>query len=125
MALFLGTDVSVIGDPQLRWTVMLRSSPVPLELPVGSCIVQIVPLRRIEDDLPRQLGAMRGYVSSIGVAGTLSVSGERALISEGVSRICRAGGMQTPPLDWPNGNRNLLAELLRAMRNTETKGVRR
>ena len=36
-----------------------------------------------------------------------------AIRAEGASRICLPGEMQTPPLDWPNGNRDLLAELLR------------
>jgi hypothetical protein len=38
MALFLGDDVTLIGDAALRWTIIARSSPAPLEFPVGSCV---------------------------------------------------------------------------------------
>jgi hypothetical protein len=121
MALFQGGDVSVIGDPGLRWTIVLRSSPVPLESPAGSGVVQITPVWRINGHLDDQLGAMRGYISSVGVAGTLSVHEREALMAEGVSRICTVGDMQMPPLDWPNGNRILLAELLNTHQKAETK----
>jgi hypothetical protein len=111
MALFLGSPVSVISDPGLRWTILLRKSPEPLEIPTGLGIVQVTPVERI-GRLREQLGAMQGYISSVGVAGTLTVMEKQILLAEGVSRICRAAEMQMPPLDWPNGNINLLAKLL-------------
>jgi hypothetical protein len=120
MALFLGSDVSVIGDPGLRWTLLLRASPEPLEIPAGLGVVQVTPVERIEDRLYDQLGAMRGYISSVGVAGTLTVREKRVLLDESISRICRAGEMQMPPLDWPNGRINLLAKLRNTNQKAET-----
>lgn len=120
MALFLGSDVSVIGDAALRWTLVLRSSAAPLEFPVGSCVVSVVPLGS-EEDFPDQLGALRGSLSSVGVAGELTDSLRRVLLSEGVSRICPAGQMQMPPLNWPNGGKNLLAELMNVNGDTEKR----
>ncbi len=120
MALFLGEDVSVIGDPALRWTIIVRSSPAPLELPVGSCVVQVTPLQ--PSAAPGEaLGAMRGYISCVGVSGELCEAQRQAIAVEGASRICGAGEMQMPPLDWSNGNRNLLAELLKVQLSPENE----
>jgi hypothetical protein len=110
MALFLG-GVSVIGDPDLRWTILAYTSPAPLEFPTGYGVIQVVPVERIDSEIGEALGAMQGYISSIGVSGTLTEPRSRALLAEGVSRLCPSGEMQLPPLDWPNGNIDLLAEL--------------
>ncbi len=123
MALFLGSDVSVLSDPGLRWTIVLRATPCPLDFPTGSGVVQVTPVERIKDHLHDQLGAMRGLLSSVGAAGALTNSETQALLAEGVSRLCRAGEMQMPPLDWPNGNRDLLAELLKIRSKAEIKTV--
>jgi hypothetical protein len=123
MALFLGSEVSMISDPGLRWTILLRASPEPLEIPMGLGVVHVTAVEQFSDRLCDSLGAMRGYISSVGAAGTLTSATEQVLLAEGVSRICRAGEMQMPPLDWPNGSINLLAKLLNGDQSAETKIV--
>ena len=102
-----------VGDPSLRWTVIETppgESPAPA--PVGHGVVFVVPVAAEESvTLLRRLEPLRGRVSSAGIAGKISPHLQDALLSDGISRICPAGEMQTPPLDWPNGNIDLPAEL--------------
>jgi hypothetical protein len=108
--------VTVCGDPALRWTVIVRPRAEPLtEAPVGHGVVTVAPVGDLAAEFGGLLGAARGRVSSVGVAGgTVAEPLRRVLEREGVTRICAAGTMQCPPLDWPNGGRDLLADLLRA-----------
>lgn len=115
MALF-SEDIQVIGDTHLRWTILNRSRPEPLSMPPGHGIVSLTPVRSLVDDFGAALGEMRGHISSVGIAGTLSPEYQAILQREGISRICPAGKMQSPPLDWRNGNRDLLEELLKSGR---------
>jgi hypothetical protein len=117
MALFNGATVH--GDDELRWTAIFYPEPRPLEPPIGHSVVQIVPVEDVARDFAWILGPLHKYVSCVGVAGILSPEIETVLRSAGVSRICPAGEMQTPPLNWPNGNRDLSAEL-RRLRGTTT-----
>jgi hypothetical protein len=100
-------------EGQVRFTLICDYSAMPpsLPLPVGFSTVFLFP-----GDISRffeQLGPLRGRVSCVGVAGELSSELRETLLAEGVSRIFKPGEMQTPPLDWPNGNMDLLAELAR------------
>jgi hypothetical protein len=74
----------------------------------------MVPVRDLARDVGPLLGPARGRISCVGVAGEIGGAVRSALLSEGASRICAAGEMQTPPLDWPNGNHDLLRDLLGA-----------
>ncbi len=114
MALFAGFQV--VGDPALRWTVAHCVESRDLPEPVGHGFVYVLPLKEPAEpaDLCRRFGWARGRISGVGVAGEVSGDLREALEREGVSRLCRPGEMQTPPLDWPNGGIDLLAELLRA-----------
>jgi hypothetical protein len=104
---------TVYGDDKLRWTVIIYPEPRIVEPPIGHCVIQIVLVEDFVRDFPKVLGPIQGYLSSVGVAGQLTPEAEAKIRAEGVSRICQVGEMQMPPLDWPNGNRDLLAELLR------------
>ena len=100
-----------IGDDALRWTT-ITTGAVEYPEPVGHSVVYVSPVESPEQ-LRELLKPVWGIVSCAGVAGELPPEWEAVLRDAGVSRICKPGEMQTPPLDWRNGNRDLLAELLR------------
>lgn len=108
MALF--DSATVYGDDELRWTVIVHPQPRPMSTPTGFGVVEIIPIDAPEN-FAAYLGPVRGCVSCVGIAGEITPALREALAREGVSRICKPGEMQTPPLDWPNGNRDLLVEL--------------
>jgi hypothetical protein len=115
LALF-EAETDVLGDAGLRWTVaaMRRQPDSPLAAPVGHGFVLLLPMPDNAEEIVRMLGpSLCGRVSCVGVASAERLSGETLTAFPGISRIARAGEMQTPPLDWPNGRRDLLAELLR------------
>ncbi|WP_395088728.1 acyl-CoA reductase [Armatimonas sp.] len=113
LALMEGCEV--LGDSDLCWSVVIHHEPCPLPAPTGFCLVHVIPY---EDQKPFQwfLGE---YVGKISCVGDLVPGGNdwwnQALKAEGVSRVCRAGEMQTPPLDWRNGGVDLRAWLLEAL----------
>ncbi|MBC8137843.1 MAG: hypothetical protein H8F28_18345 [Fibrella sp.] len=109
IALFSGRIVH--GDDTLRWTVISSLETIPYPPPVGHGVLTVSPVESAAQ-LRELLQPVWGIVSCAGVAGELSPEWEAVLREAGVSRICQPGEMQTPPLDWQNGNRDLLAELL-------------
>ena len=74
----------------------------------GARTVRVCPLASLAA-LPAALPA--GRIECVGVHGE-GVDVE-ALRARGVSRVCRAGRMQEPPLAWPRGQRAALGSLLR------------
>lgn len=110
LALFDGYTVS--SDPELRWTVAFTSAPKTMPSPVGYGFIRVAQVYAPKM-LRELLQPVWGIVTCAGVAGKLPPGWEAVLREAGVSRICKPGEMQTPPLDWRNGNRDLLAELLR------------
>lgn len=110
IALFNG--FSVIGEEGLRWTVVILAEPTPLPEPVVTHgVVYVIPLLDGVHRLGEQFSWAQGRVSCVGVSGEVTQAWRESLEYEGLSRICLPGEMQTPPLDWPNGNRDLLTEL--------------
>ena len=104
LALMEGSDV--LGDSDLGWTIIVHKETCELPLPTGFGVLHLMPM----DDLAvfgEFLGLVKGRLSSVGVSGELSDDLRAAIEAEGVSRICRAGEMQTPPLDWHNGGVDL------------------
>ncbi|MBC8104782.1 MAG: hypothetical protein H7Z41_19580 [Cytophagales bacterium] len=104
------------GDPDLRWTVACTGTPRILPPPIGHGFVFVIPIPERSWDPERitdRFGAARGRISSVGIAGESTRELRAALQADGVSRVCKPGEMQTPPLDWPNGNIDLLTELLK------------
>lgn len=120
LALFNGWKME--ADPHLRWTVLYQFLPVTVPVPVGFGFIHVLPLEfwpppkgeqvTLSTAINRQLETLRGKVSSISVAGEIELQDCQTLKADGVSRICKPGEMQMPPLDWPNGNFDLLTELL-------------
>ncbi|WP_395142628.1 acyl-CoA reductase [Armatimonas sp.] len=113
LALMEGREV--LGNSDLCWSVVIHQEPCPLPAPTGFCVVHVIPY---DDQKPFQwfLGEYVGKISCVGecVPGR-SDWWNQALKAEGVSRICQAGTMQMPPLDWRNGNVDLRVWLLEAL----------
>lgn len=115
IALFSGQ--TVYGNDDLRWTVIASQEPLPYPAPVGHKVLYVSPVGSPQQ-LRELLQPVWGIVSCAGVDGELEEGWETVLREAGVSRICKPGEMQTPPLDWSNGNRDLLAELLKKINAT-------
>ncbi|MCX6365659.1 MAG: hypothetical protein NTX57_02990 [Armatimonadetes bacterium] len=110
---FMG-GCEVIGDPELRWTIIVHKESCVLPKPTGFGVLHLIPLGDLAV-FGEFLGLAKGRLSSIGVSGELSKELRVAIEAEGVSRICRAGEMQTPPLDWRNGGVDLQAWLAKSL----------
>lgn len=104
LAQMQGCDVS--GDIGLQWTIILHPEPCVMPKPVGLRVLHLIPLKEVSS-FGSYLGGVRGKLSSVGVAGDLTEELAEAIQAEGVSRVCPAGQMQTPPLDWKNGRVDL------------------
>jgi hypothetical protein len=116
LALFT-SGARVLADPDdLRWTVIVYETDGAEQAmlpPTGHGVVFVLPLANVAGGFGRALRpAAREHLSSVGVAGTLRPDVEEAIRAEGVSRVCKPSEMQAPPLDWPNGGRDLLRCLL-------------
>jgi hypothetical protein len=113
LALMDGCEV--LGDPELRWSVVIHHEPRPLPLLTGFCMVHIIPW---DDERPFGwfLGEYAGKISCVGeIVPGWNEWWQSTLDAAGISRICRAGEMQTPPLDWRNGGVDLRAWLARSL----------
>ncbi len=100
----MGEGNHLWADGDLRWTVIARpESDFALSPTYG--IVSVQPLASLQD-LPEALGAVAGYLQGCAVAG----EGNDYLPS--VSRMCKSGELQSPPLSWRQDGRDVLRLLL-------------
>jgi hypothetical protein len=75
--------------------------------------------------LSAKLASVRGKISTVGfVDGAADEGARAAFVRLGVSRFCRAGRMQFPPLAWHHDGRAVLAELVQ-WTDDETEGFGR
>jgi hypothetical protein len=117
VALFAGHTVK--GDPELRWTVIAAREPksppdpLPYPKPVTGAVFYVSTVLD-EEAFTQALSPVRGKVSAVASRWTLDEGWREAAMAAGANRFCKPGEMQTPPLDWPNGDIDLLAELLKA-----------
>ncbi|MDW8309532.1 MAG: acyl-CoA reductase [Verrucomicrobiales bacterium] len=94
------------------WTVVYEEDPTF----VLSCLNRFIYVKPVQDldEALRQAAAVRGQVSTVGLAATdlewLELA--RALARWGVTRVCPLGRMQTPPLTWRHDGRPPLGELI-------------
>ncbi|MGC4044447.1 MAG: acyl-CoA reductase [Armatimonas sp.] len=101
---------TVWGDESLRWTVVEWPEQRALQLIPCPGLVQLIPCWDYAD-FREILGEAKGKLSSIGIAKQVGSKQNawRTYKSLGISRVCRPGEMQTPPLDWKNGGVDLEA----------------
>ena len=101
-----GIDVGVLGDPDLRWTVVREADsrwrPAPLHR-----FVRVHPVRD-RKELFQALAPLAPHL-----AGISTHLPEAELAPLGAARICRPGRLQTPPLAWHHDGQPLLAPLAR------------
>ncbi|WP_309707519.1 acyl-CoA reductase [Armatimonas sp.] len=112
LALMQGCEV--LGDSELRWTLVIHPDQCALPSLMGHRVLHLIPLEKLTE-FGNYLGIAKGRLSSVGVGCELSSELEMAIKAEGVSRICQAGEMQTPPLDWRNGGVDLRAWLVKSL----------
>jgi len=103
---------SLTSDGSTAWTVIYEADP-RFQL---SCLNRFVYVKRTAnlDDALHHSELVRGQVSTVGLAAM--GERERELATQlgrwGVTRICRLGRMQRPPLAWRHDGRPSLADLV-------------
>jgi hypothetical protein len=110
VAAALGHQIWLPPSRHLGWTLIHDPDPAFAASPLhGTLYIRVAPVARLE----AHLAAVRGRISTVGVAGAGSTSPWReAFLKLGVSRFCRAGRMQFPPLSWHHDGRAPLGELV-------------
>ena len=100
------------SEGSTAWTVVYEADP-RFQL---SCLNRFVYVKRATnlDDVLHHAELVRGQVSTVGLAADGEREKELAmqLARWGVTRICRIGQMQRPPLAWRHDGRPALAELV-------------
>ena len=111
-----GAGVSVFESPGTEWTVVGESDaewrPSPLHR-----FVRVHPVPRI-DDLAKALRPVVRNLSSVALAGFPPSSDAREEVARelsrlGATRLCEAGRMQAPALDWHHDGQPILLPLAR------------
>jgi hypothetical protein len=94
------------------WTIVFEGDP---EFQI-SCLNRFVFVKAVADVRAVLVAAARvhGYVSTVGLSAPVHRAQEiaTAFATEGVSRICRLGKMQDPPLSWRHDGRPSLGDLV-------------
>lgn len=94
------------------WTVVFEGDPRFQ----ASCLNRFVYVKPVADvgEVLRAADAVRGQVSTVGLAGGGTAAAEiaRTLARWGVTRICPLGRMQRPPLAWHHDGRPALGDLV-------------
>jgi len=106
-------DAKVYTSPgSTAWTVIHDSSPQFQP----SCLNRFVFVKPVDsfEDFLANIGPVQGDISTVGLAASLPRAQEinLRLARAGVTRICRLGQMQNPPLTWRHDGRPSLAELI-------------
>jgi hypothetical protein len=106
----LGHRMWLPPSGHLGWTLIHDPDPAFAASPLhGVIYLRSSPLARLE----KHLAAIRGCISTVGVTCAASASPWReTFLKLGVSRFCRAGRMQFPPLSWHHDGRASLGELV-------------
>jgi hypothetical protein len=94
------------------WTVVHENS----DLLQTSCLNRFLFVKPVAnfDAFLTTIEPLRGKISTIGLAAPMARAQQIALqlSNAGVTRICRTGSMQNPPLTWRHDGRPSLAELI-------------
>jgi hypothetical protein len=110
LALMEGAEV--ISDPELRWSVLSYHKTNFFPEPVGMSVVSVVTLSSF-DALFEVVGTHWSQISCIGFRPFRDWHENRHEIREKLTdyqqSFCLAGEMQTPSLDWKNGDVDLEA----------------
>jgi len=108
-----GSRVALHTGVGTAWTVVREDSaefrPAPLHR-----FVRVHPVADVTD-LTRTLAPLSLHLAAVSLDGfgPQTDDAAHALAHLGASRVCRAGQMQSPPLDWRHDNRGVLTPLAR------------
>jgi hypothetical protein len=94
------------------WTVVHEADP-QFQLSCLNRFVYIKPVAEAEQVIP-VIASLPGKISTVGLAAPIHRAQEIAtrLAAAGVSRVCRLGRMQDPPLSWRHDGRPSLGDLV-------------
>lgn len=100
------------SEGSTAWTVVYEADP-RFQLSCLNRFVHVKPAADL-DDVLHHAELVRGQVSTVGLAAEGERESELAtrLARWGVTRICRIGRMQRPPLGWRHDGRPALADLV-------------
>jgi hypothetical protein len=100
------------SEHSTAWTVVYEAEPA-FQM---SCLNRFIHVKAVSDlgEALRAAEMVRGSISTVALAADLAEQHAlaRALSDWGVSRICRMGQMQSPPLTWRHDGRPALADLV-------------
>ncbi|HEX7860293.1 MAG TPA: acyl-CoA reductase [Verrucomicrobiae bacterium] len=100
------------SDGSTAWTVVHDTS-VDFQ---PSCLNRFIFVKPLQDlaELAASIGTLHGQISTVGLAAPMPRAKEIStrLAQAGVTRICRIGKMQDPPLTWRHDGRPSLGELV-------------
>jgi hypothetical protein len=100
------------SDGSTAWTVVFEAD----QQFQASCLNRFIYVKPVQelDEALRGAEAVRGKVSTVGLAAPFSLTEKlaRQLADWGVTRICRLGQMQNPPLLWRHDGRPSLGDLV-------------
>jgi hypothetical protein len=106
-------ETKVFASPGgTAWTVIHENSP-QLQ---ASCLNRFIFVKPVDtvDEFVASVGNLHGQISTVGLAAPMArlQTISRQLAEVGVTRICRVGNMQHPPLTWRHDGRPSLGELV-------------
>ena len=94
------------------WTVVHETSPQFQ----ASCLNRFIFIKPVDslDEFLASIGSLPGQISTVGLAAPMARAQEvsRRLADAGISRVCRIGHMQNPPLTWRHDGRPSLGDLV-------------
>ena len=100
------------SDGSTAWTVVHDTS-ADFQ---ASCLNRFIFVKPLQDlaELAASIGTLHGQISTVGLAAPMARAKEitARLAQTGVTRICRIGKMQDPPLTWRHDGRPSLGELV-------------
>jgi hypothetical protein len=94
------------------WTVVHETS-TPFQ---PSCLNRFIFVKPVTslDEFLASIGSFHGQISTVGLAAPMARAQQigRRLAEAGISRVCRIGAMQNPPLTWRHDGRPSLGDLV-------------
>ena len=104
-----GHDIWLPASRHLGWTVIHDPNPVFKPSPLHG-VIYLRPV--LIGKLAAALKPVAGRISTVGVVGRLSPPDREMFLKLGVTRFCRAGQMQFPPLTWHHDGRPSISDLV-------------
>jgi hypothetical protein len=101
----------ILGDPELRWTVIAADNP-RLSISSGGCVAYVRPCG--VEDLKHILDDYGDILQGACVAATSGADrrvGRTLMTNLGASYLCTPGRLQSPPIEWRQDRYDVLCSL--------------